>query len=211
MVDAAERRLAPAMADATADVAGLRAALVKIEGEVKDLTDAIASGVGLSSVVTALRAREDERGIIQRRIEAVEKGQTLAANAPSLWACVFAVSIAAASAQSVDPVGDAARHNQLNLAGDGRSFLIREASRASFTLIGGLHGDKETPALVQDLFRALQPAGYRYLATEMSPWAASRIPGSHPNLWGCDIEEMHSDLIIRDLDDRQSTMPRCKQ
>lgn len=106
------------------------------------------------------------------------------------------VSIAAASAQSVDPIADAAKHNQLNLAGDGRSFLIREASRASFTLIGGLHGDKETPTLVQDLFGALH-AGYRYRATEMSPWAASWIPGSHPNLWGCDIEEIHPELIIR--------------
>lgn len=115
-----------------------------------------------------------------------------------LCACVFWwCRFAAASAQSVDPIADAGKHNQLNLAGDGRSFLIREASRASFTVIGGLHGDKETPALVQDLFGALQHAGYRYLATEMSPWAASRIPGSHRNLWGCDIEEMHPELIIR--------------
>lgn len=83
VVDVAKRRLAPAVANVTADITGLRAALVKIEGEIRNLTDAIASGVGLSSVVTALRKREDERATIRRRIEAVEQGQTLAASAPS--------------------------------------------------------------------------------------------------------------------------------
>src|SRR5262245_898872 len=77
--------------------------------------------------------------------------------------------------QARDDVADLLSNNQKNLADEGRTFLIQEATRASFFVIGGLHGDKETPALVQDLGEALRPSGYRYTAVEMSPWAANRL------------------------------------
>jgi hypothetical protein len=69
--------------DRAVDGARLRDALGKVDAEIKNLTDAVASGVGLSSLVTALRAREEERAGIQRRIATVERGQSLAASAPA--------------------------------------------------------------------------------------------------------------------------------
>ena len=88
------------------------------------------------------------------------------------------------------------RDGQMDLATTGKSFLIAEGTRSSFVLVGGLHGDKETPALVQSLFAALQPAGYRYLATEISPWAAGKLS---PNVWGCDIENLQLSAFILSL------------
>ena len=87
---------------------------------------------------------------------------------------------------------------------EGRTFLVQEANRASFFLVGGLHGDNETQALVQDLGRALEPSGYRYTAAEMSPWAANRLLASLGSqdgsaLWGSDIEEAQPHRVIREL------------
>jgi hypothetical protein len=106
--------------------------------------------------------------------------------------------------QDQDRVLDFLRTHQLNFATEGRALLVEEARRASFFLVGGLHGDNETPALVQDLAGALRPFGYRYIAGEMSPWAASRLQASQridgaPTFWGTDIEEVQPHLAIRDL------------
>lgn len=108
------------------------------------------------------------------------------------------------SSQTADLALDFLSKNQRDLAADGRTFLLQEASHTSFFLIGGLHGDNETQALVQNLGQALRPMGYRYTAVEMSPWATNRLSASFVSqdrnaLWGSDIEEAQPQLVIRDL------------
>jgi hypothetical protein len=98
-----------------------------------------------------------------------------------------------------DGLPELLRANQFNLSTTGKAFLAKEASRASFFLIGGLHGDKETPALVDALWPTLKDFGYRYITMEMSPWAASRLKLDH--LRGGDIEEPQPHMLIRDLAD----------
>src|SRR5688572_7203974 len=78
-----------------------------------------------------------------------------------------------------DGVAELLRANQFDLSTAGKAFLAKESSRASFFLIGGLHGDKETPALVDALWPTLKEFGYRYITVEMSPWAASRLKVDH--------------------------------
>jgi hypothetical protein len=98
-----------------------------------------------------------------------------------------------------DGLPELLRANQFDLSTTGKAFLAKEASRASFFLIGGLHGDKETPALVDALWPTLKDFGYRYITMEMSPWAASRLKLEH--LRGGDIEEPQPHVLIRDLAD----------
>jgi erythromycin esterase-like protein len=93
-----------------------------------------------------------------------------------------------------DPIVDLLRTSQLDLTTDGKRFLIEEGKRASFFALGGLHGDNETPALMQELWASL---GYRYIVVEMSPWAANRL--KIPHLRGGDIEEPRPHIIIREL------------
>ena len=96
--------------------------------------------------------------------------------------------------QADQSISDLLKVQQYDLATEGKAFLEKEARAASFFLIGGLHGDKETPALVDSLWSS---AGYRYLAMEMSPWAASRLKVSH--IRGSDIEEPQPHSLIREL------------
>ncbi len=56
---------------------------------------------------------------------------------------------------------------QWDLSTDGRTFLLEEATAVSFFLIGGLHGDNETPRLVDALWPTLRDSGYRYIFAEM--------------------------------------------
>jgi hypothetical protein len=58
-------------------------------------------------------------------------------------------------------------------SGPGWDLLLEEGRKSRFFLVGEEHGVAETPAVVRELFRALQPAGYRHLALEISaPMAA---------------------------------------
>jgi hypothetical protein len=93
-----------------------------------------------------------------------------------------------------DPIADFLRTSQLDLAADGKRFLIEEGKRSSFFALGGLHGDSETSALVQELWPNLE---YQYIVVEMSPWAAGRL--KVPHLRGGDIEEPRPHVIIREL------------
>lgn len=102
----------------------------------------------------------------------------------------------AVCAQDAPSIAALLQANQYDLAADGKALLEREARAASFFLIGGLHGDKETPALVDSLWPRI---GYQYLAAEMSPWASSRLEVAH--LRGSDIEEPRPHLLIRALAD----------
>jgi hypothetical protein len=112
---------------------------------------------------------------------------------------LMAVAVAL-TAQALSPgqtnqsISDLLNIHQYDLATEGKALLEKEARAASFFLIGGLHGDKETPALVDSLWAT---AGYRYLAMEMSPWAASRL--GTPHLRGSDVEEPQPHALIREL------------
>jgi len=124
-----------------------------------------------------------------------------------------------------DAVRETIRQNQYDLAGNGRVFLLNEARNASFFLLGELHGENEIPALLRDLWPQMSQSGYRYIAAELSPWTANQLEFSpadsqpklvtlwskqealfvHPRgsadavLWGCDMEEIQPQLLIRDL------------
>jgi len=108
--------------------------------------------------------------------------------------------------QTTDSISELLQADQLDLTTDGKAFLLNEASRASFMLVGGLHGDQETPALVQTLTAGSEQFGYQHVAVEMSPWAASRLEaslnrqtGPAVRIRGADIEEPQPHLLIRDL------------
>ena len=88
----------------------------------------------------------------------------------------------AAVAQEGDPLGDALRANRYvvelregALAGEGGELLVREGRASQLFLIGEEHGVAETPALTAALFRALAPAGYRYLAIETGDGLAAAL------------------------------------
>lgn len=113
---------------------------------------------------------------------------------------------------------------QYDLSTDGRAFLLGEANRASFFMLGELHGENEIPELIRSLWPSMWDAGYRHIAAEISPWAANRLEFGNREvpiiglwtqpeatfvtslkrtsasvLWGCDIEEVQSHLLIREL------------
>jgi len=119
-------------------------------------------------------------------------------------ALVVTVS-AAALGQTNDSIAELLLGRQLDLATEGKAYLLNDASRATFLLIGGLHGDQETPALVQALSAGSAQFGYRHVVVEMSPWAASRLEGSlspqgaGTQIRGADMEEVQPHLLIRDL------------
>lgn len=119
----------------------------------------------------------------------------------------FVLSLLAATpavkGQAIDNVATVVNQNQRDLGADGRDFLLKEVRQASFLLVGGLHGDNETQALVQLLVPGLGD-GPKLTLTEMSPWSASRVFGAIPEssgvrLRGADIEEAQLAAVIREL------------
>jgi hypothetical protein len=115
--------------------------------------------------------------------------------------CWIALLFSPVLGQAPDPVLDALLTSQFDLSTAGKRFLLQQAADASFFLIGGLHGDNETQALIVDLWPDMQKAGYRYISVEMSPWAAARFGAALKidHLRGTDIEERQPQLLIRDL------------
>ena len=111
----------------------------------------------------------------------------------SIVLAVAFTSLGVARGQT-DPISELLKIHQYDLATEGKALLEKEARAVSFFLIGGLHGDNETPALVDSLWSTV---GYQYLAAEMSPWAASRL--KVPHIRGSDIEEPRPHLLIRAL------------
>ena len=140
--------------------------------------------------------------------------------------CVSAVLSAAATAGS-GQVADGVLpllQKQYDLATDGRTFLLDEAARASFFMLGELHGENEIPTLIRSVWPTMWAAGYRHVAAEVSPWAANELEFGRPEetiaglwtrpeaafvaslkagsgtvLWGCDIEEPQPHRLIREL------------
>jgi hypothetical protein len=125
-----------------------------------------------------------------------------------------------------DQIFAAITDHQYNLENDGRGFLLHEASSNDFFLLGELHGDNEIPSLLRALWPAMWKQGYRHIAAEVSPWAAHQLEfvpaGKGPEvrglwtkqeavdahspagsdasvLWGCDMEEMQPEFLIRQL------------
>jgi hypothetical protein len=89
---------------------------------------------------------------------------------------VFAGFLAhTAHGQEPNPVSVLLSQNQYNLKADGSRFLLDEAQRASFFLLGELHGENEIPAMIRDLWPSLWKTGYRHVAAELSPWAAGML------------------------------------
>jgi erythromycin esterase-like protein len=122
------------------------------------------------------------------------------------FGCTMALLLAVSGVTMAQSVSEQLQSQQFNLAADGANFLVNEAARASFLLIGGLHGDQETPALVRMLSARSKPFGYRYIALERSPWAASRFGDFLKQemtplleIRGADIDEIQPHLLIRDL------------
>lgn len=62
VIDAALAQLAPARSDLRADREGASEALTRVESEISRLTAAIATGGELSSLLAALKVREEEQG-----------------------------------------------------------------------------------------------------------------------------------------------------
>jgi hypothetical protein len=118
------------------------------------------------------------------------------------------------------------RRHEYDLEGAGRTFLLDEARRSDFFMLGELHGDNEIPALLRALWPVMWRDGYRHVAAEISPWAAHELQRGTPNdgptvtglwtkaeaasvlafagrganvLWGCDMEEVQPEALVRRL------------
>jgi hypothetical protein len=124
--------------------------------------------------------------------------------------------------------------NQYDLEVAGRAFLLDEARSNDYFLLGELHGENEIPALMDSLWPEMWKAGYRHIGAEISPWAAYQlefIPAGQSHeitglwtrrqamdahavaspgisvLWGCDMEEMQAESLIRELAALNSSNP----
>lgn len=139
----------------------------------------------------------------------------------------FSLGIGVVQNQRMEALPEQIRAHQYDLAKSGRTFLLEEAGRVSFFLLGELHGTNQIPALIRALWPSLWEKGYRHVAAEVSPWAAARLefPATKPPpnsghglwrqseadfligfkkapgavLWGCDIEEVRPQIMIREL------------
>lgn len=61
------------------------------------------------------------------------------------------------------------------LKGAGADFLIKEADKAHYFLIGEDHGIAQLPEFTSAMLRALAPRGYQHYATEIGPVSADLI------------------------------------
>jgi hypothetical protein len=61
---------------------------------------------------------------------------------------------------------------------EGAEFLLDEAERAKFFLVGESHGNQQTPGLVQNLLADLKPRGYSTFAMEIGPASAGILSRS---------------------------------
>jgi hypothetical protein len=148
------------------------------------------------------------------------------AHVHSIFLLFCLASIAAAQSNDfAKEIRDEVQRRQYDLSTDGEVFLSDEARKASFFLLGELHGENEIPALLRELWPGMWRDGYRYIAAEVSPWAAHQLeftPANHQQrvmalwsrqeallvhspgtsgavLWGCDMDEFQPELLIRDL------------
>jgi hypothetical protein len=131
----------------------------------------------------------------------------------------------AQSPQPDDAIVAALASHEYDLATSGREFLLTEARSNNFFLLGELHGDNEIPGLIRRVWPEMWQAGYRHVAAEVSPWIAHQLEvapsGGAPAIeglwtrkqasdvrafaaadanviWGCDMEEVHPEYLIRE-------------
>jgi len=76
------------------------------------------------------------------------------------------------------------------LSTSGKEVLLREAAQHQYFLLGELHGENEIPHLLSAIWPVLWRMGYRHVAAEVSPWAATHLqrsaaedPTAVPGLW----------------------------
>ena len=143
--------------------------------------------------------------------------------------CVALAYVSAAQAKvakDTESISTQLDKQQYDLSTDGKRFLLTEARRASFFLLGELHGETEIPALLREIWPQMWRDGYRNIAAEVSPWAAHQLEFApvneepkiqglwskdeaqfahslsntkQPVLWGCDMDEAQPHFLIRDL------------
>ena len=129
--------------------------------------------------------------------------------------------------------------NCYDLNGPGRSFLLNEAQRVNFFLLGELHGEREIPELLSSIWPAMYSSGYHHIAAEVSEWAAARlefprsgdtlkVEGLWTNrearmirsvakkdnkkiLWGCDMEQVSLGEMMKEYFEEHSTDKNSKQ
>jgi len=161
---------------------------------------------------------------------------------PSLILCVSIVLAATPAVPQVaegdDPVLTALTAHQQDLETDGLKFLLDEAGKNDFFLLGEVHGDNEIPELLTMLWPTMWKQGYRHIAAEVSPWAAHQLEfapvGKGPDvmglwtkqevnfvhtfagsnrdvIWGCDIEETQPQLPIAELASLNPGDPELKR
>lgn len=148
---------------------------------------------------------------------------------PRAYACLLVICFVGFAAAQQEKSDKSVRADleqyQYDLLTDGKVFLSDRARSASFFLLGELHGENEIPSLLRALWPEMWRDGYRYIAAEMSPWAANQLEftpadrqpkpltlwskqealfvhslgASQPVLWGCDMDEFQPHLLIRDL------------
>ena len=142
-----------------------------------------------------------------------------------LWLCA-ALALQAQTPQPEPAILQALAAHEYNLASDGRDFLLAEARNSNYFLLGELHGENEIPALLHAIWPAMWKDGYRHVAAEISPWAADQLqtvsagkgpaiqglwtrsqaddvrsvaPHGAQVVWGCDMEEVRVESLIREL------------
>jgi hypothetical protein len=147
----------------------------------------------------------------------------------SLIVCGFCASVSGSCHSSDEPsiaIAEALASHQFDLSASGKDFPLEEARKNDYFLLGELHGENEIPVLLDSIWPEMWKSGYRHIGAEISPWAAAQLeapptrdspkivglwtrkqandaralasPGT-PVLWGCDMEEMRPDLLIREL------------
>ncbi len=77
--------------------------------------------------------------------------------------------------EKLRPLVHTFQYEEGKLSGDGLTFLLETGKTASFFLIGEDHGMAEFPLFTAALFRAFQPLGYQYFATETGPFSAGIV------------------------------------
>lgn len=157
------------------------------------------------------------------------------------YLCVALTYLSAAQAQvakNADSVSTQLDKQQYDLSRDGKKFLLTEGRRASFFLLGELHGENEIPTLLREIWPQMWRDGYRNIAAEVSPWAAhqlefapvsgeTKIQGLWSRdeaqfvhslsttqqvvLWGCDMDESQPHFLVRDLAAANPSNPALRQ
>ena len=142
----------------------------------------------------------------------------------NLKSFIFCVYLLLAFEGHSQPEINIIKANQYDLSKRGKQFIMNEAQRASFLLLGELHGEQEIPDLIFTLWTQLHQIGYNHIAAEVSPWAAQKLEFGigndslkkevlwsnreakfvhldnativNPTIWGCDMEEISVDKEI---------------